>query len=243
MTAATAPDELLRGLASVLTSILERHGHDDHGHEHSSPARRHHEHGDQQGHDTATRNTRRVLLERDVLEKNDRAAGRNRGAFAGRGCWAINLVSARPAERPPCWSAPVRRTRRLPVCVIEGDQASLARRGSPIRARRRSRPADSTPARAATWTPRDSSGPSPRSSPHPAPCSSSRTSATSSAPRSSIWASTRRSCSPRSPKGTTSRSSTAHVPRGLPCCGPQQGRPAPARLLRRVPVRRTPPGR
>jgi hydrogenase nickel incorporation protein HypB len=91
-----------------------------HGHEHEH--RHGHEHGpDHVHHDT--HRSRRVLLERDVLEKNDRAAGRNRGSFAARRLLAINLVSAPGAGKTTLLERTVREA-GLPVCVIEGDQAT-----------------------------------------------------------------------------------------------------------------------
>jgi hydrogenase nickel incorporation protein HypB len=86
--------------------------HDEHGHHHA------HEHGHQHEHVP-----RRVRLERDVLEKNDRAAGRNRESFAARRLLAINLVSAPGAGKTTLLERTVRES-GLPVCVIEGDQAT-----------------------------------------------------------------------------------------------------------------------
>ncbi len=89
------------------------HGHQDgHGHQHG--------HGQAHEHDHVPR---RVRLERDVLEKNDRAAERNRGSFAARRLLALNLVSAPGAGKTTLLERTVRES-GLPVCVIEGDQAT-----------------------------------------------------------------------------------------------------------------------
>jgi hydrogenase nickel incorporation protein HypB len=93
----------------------------DHGHHHEHEHEHDHEHVHDQGHHAHS--SRRVLLERDVLEKNDRAAGRNRGAFAARRLLAINLVSAPGAGKTTLLERTVREA-DLPVCVIEGDQAT-----------------------------------------------------------------------------------------------------------------------
>jgi hydrogenase nickel incorporation protein HypB len=99
------------------------HLHDHEDHDHSD--HRHHNHaGGARG--------RRIRLERDILEKNDRAAERNRGYFAAREVLALNLVSAPGAGKTTLLERTVRES-GLPVSVIEGDQAT-ARDADRIRA-------------------------------------------------------------------------------------------------------------
>ena len=64
-----------------------------------------------------------VRIEQDLLAKNDRIAAANRRAFAGRGVFALNLVSSPGSGKTTllvrtieAWAA------RTPVAVIEGDQ-------------------------------------------------------------------------------------------------------------------------
>jgi hydrogenase nickel incorporation protein HypB len=105
------------------------HGHEHHDHEHhehSEPGHEHHRHDD----DGAR--GRLLRLERDVLEKNDRAAERNRGYFAAREVLALNLVSAPGSGKTTLLERTVRES-GLPICVIEGDQAT-ARDADRIRA-------------------------------------------------------------------------------------------------------------
>ena len=102
----------------------EHHQHPDH-HEHEHGEHRHHHHADGE-------RGRRIRLERDVLEKNDRAAERNRGYFAAREVLALNLVSAPGSGKTTLLERTVREA-GLPVCVIEGDQAT-ARDAERIRA-------------------------------------------------------------------------------------------------------------
>ena len=96
---------------SEVSHLLHEHEHE---HEHGHP----HDHVRHDAH-----RPRRVLLERDVLEKNDRAAGRNRDSFAARNLLAINLVSAPGAGKTTLLERTVRES-GLPICVIEGDQAT-----------------------------------------------------------------------------------------------------------------------
>src|SRR3984957_9480993 len=56
-----------------------------------------HAHVGEDGHDhhpPAARQARTILLERDVLAKNQLLAKRNRGWFAGREVFAVNLMSS-----------------------------------------------------------------------------------------------------------------------------------------------------
>ena len=79
------------------------HDHDHaHGHDHvHSHGHVHGEAGNGHGHShTAT-----VRLETDVLAKNNRLAERNRGWFAGRNIFALNLMSAPVPARRRFWNA------------------------------------------------------------------------------------------------------------------------------------------
>jgi len=84
----------------------------------------HHHHDD--GHVHAPDEGSRILkLEHAVLEKNDRYAAENRGFFAGRGVFAVNLWSAPGSGK----TSLIERTARdvgaeLGLAVIEGDLAT-----------------------------------------------------------------------------------------------------------------------
>ena len=91
------------------------HGAHDHGHPHeaSAPA-----HDDRSGH-------RLIALERDVLARNDHLAAHNRGWLAGRGVFAINLMSSPGAGKTALLEGTVRALAgRVRLEVIEGDQAT-----------------------------------------------------------------------------------------------------------------------
>src|SRR5712671_7375580 len=102
----------------------------EHEQDHEHPDREHHGHGHH--HHAEGERGRRIRLERDILEKNDRAAERNRGYFAAREVLAVNLVSAPGSGKTTLLERTVRES-ALPVCVIEGDQAT-ARDADRIRA-------------------------------------------------------------------------------------------------------------
>jgi hydrogenase nickel incorporation protein HypB len=86
-------------------------GEHDHGHEHEHEHEHHH------------REQRTISVERDVLEKNNRLAERNRGFFEGRGVLALNLVASPGAGKTTLLERTLREL-PLPSSVIEGDQAT-----------------------------------------------------------------------------------------------------------------------
>jgi hydrogenase nickel incorporation protein HypB len=64
-----------------------------------------------------------LRLERAVLARNDRLAGRNREWLAGRGVLALNLVSSPGAGKTTLLERMLRDLgREVPILVIEGDQ-------------------------------------------------------------------------------------------------------------------------
>jgi len=66
---------------------------------------------------------RLVQVERDILSANDEIARRNRAALAGRGIFALNLVSSPGSGKTSLLVETIARlSGRLSVAVIEGDQ-------------------------------------------------------------------------------------------------------------------------
>ncbi len=100
------------------------HEHDHHhdhapGHGHGD----HHDHplGHERGHEHAP--TRRVAVERDILEANDAFARDNRDWLVQRGILALNLVSSPGSGKTSLLVRTIEALRgRREVCVIEGDQ-------------------------------------------------------------------------------------------------------------------------
>ena len=131
------------GCGSDMVTIDGAHAHDhahdhphDHAHEHPHDhAHEHphdhshghsHEHGQDHGHD-APAHGRTVSLEQDLLAKNRLLAERNRGWFAGREVFAVNLMSSPGAGKTSILERTIVDLRdRLPICVLEGDQATTA---------------------------------------------------------------------------------------------------------------------
>jgi hydrogenase nickel incorporation protein HypB len=84
----------------------------------------HHHHHDQAA---STAHPRTVSLEQNVLAKNQLFAERNRGWFAGREVFAVNLMSSPGAGKTSILERTILELRDLlPVSVLEGDQATTA---------------------------------------------------------------------------------------------------------------------
>ncbi len=67
--------------------------------------------------------SRRLRIEQDILAKNDAYAARNRGGFARRGIFALNLVSSPGAGKTALLVRTIRALGdRFEISVIEGDQ-------------------------------------------------------------------------------------------------------------------------
>jgi hydrogenase nickel incorporation protein HypB len=66
---------------------------------------------------------RMVRIERDILDRNDVIARRNRAGLAQRGIFALNLVSSPGSGKTTLLVRTIERlSGRIPVAVIEGDQ-------------------------------------------------------------------------------------------------------------------------
>jgi hydrogenase nickel incorporation protein HypB len=66
---------------------------------------------------------RRIRIEEDILAKNDAIAVQNRGFFADRGVFALNLVSSPGSGKTTLLVRTVQQwAQRSPIAVIEGDQ-------------------------------------------------------------------------------------------------------------------------
>jgi len=95
------------------------HAHDGHEHPHAHPHA--HDHGHDHAHPPEAQ--RRIRVERDILEKNDRFAGENRLAFQAARTLALNLVSSPGAGKTSLLVRTLEKAMgRYPLAVIEGDQ-------------------------------------------------------------------------------------------------------------------------
>ncbi|MDR7303367.1 hydrogenase nickel incorporation protein HypB [Haloactinomyces albus] len=117
--------------------VAERGQGRDHGHGHAheqdheqdrAPA---HGHGHSHGHTQEAApaepgRTRTILLEQEVLAKNDLLAQRNRAWLAEREILALNLMSSPGSGKTTLLERTLREAgARIPVSVIEGDQETL----------------------------------------------------------------------------------------------------------------------
>ncbi|MGI9156591.1 MAG: hydrogenase nickel incorporation protein HypB [Marmoricola sp.] len=101
----------------VITDLDHRRDHNqNHNHDHAG--------GHEHPHEPPA--TRTVVLEQEVLAKNDLLAARNRGWFAGRGILALNLMSSPGAGKTTLLERTIRDlSGELALSVIEGDQETL----------------------------------------------------------------------------------------------------------------------
>jgi hydrogenase nickel incorporation protein HypB len=96
------------------THLHDHHEHHAHPHEHETGAGHVHAHG------------RTVLLEQELLARNNRLAERNRGWLAGRKILALNLVSSPGAGKTTLLERTIRDlANEFPLHVIEGDQETV----------------------------------------------------------------------------------------------------------------------
>jgi hydrogenase nickel incorporation protein HypB len=109
-------------------SIDDPHGHSHApgaggiGHDHAHGTDHDHAHGHAHSHGPAVST---LEIETRVLEKNDLLAARNRAWFAGREILALNLVSSPGAGKTTLLERTILdRKDRLPLYVVEGDQAT-----------------------------------------------------------------------------------------------------------------------
>lgn len=82
------------------------------------------EHAHEHTHDHDDDPKRTVIeVEKDVLERNDLLAERNRGYFEGREIFCINMMSSPGAGKTTLLEETIRRLKdKISICVIEGDQ-------------------------------------------------------------------------------------------------------------------------
>ena len=97
----------------------EHHDHEHHGHEHSGP-------GAQEHHDHASAASRTLVIEQEILAKNDLLAARNRGWFEGRAILAVNLMSSPGSGKTTLLERTIRDLDgQMELSVVEGDQETL----------------------------------------------------------------------------------------------------------------------
>jgi hydrogenase nickel incorporation protein HypB len=106
------------------------HGGDGHSHPHvhvHDPEKPHtHPHEQESGASHSHRHEKTVLLEQEILVRNNRLAERNRGWLAGRNILALNLMSSPGAGKTTLLERTIRDlAHEFPLHVIEGDQETV----------------------------------------------------------------------------------------------------------------------
>ncbi len=94
---------------------------EEHTHHHAGEEHHDHDHGHNHHHHEGT--SRKIMLEQDVLQKNNLLAERNRGYFEARNILALNFLSSPGSGKTSLLEKIIPLLQqRFPVAVIEGDQ-------------------------------------------------------------------------------------------------------------------------
>ncbi|MBE9483537.1 MAG: hydrogenase nickel incorporation protein HypB [Bacteroidetes bacterium] len=111
------------------------HEHDDenhshahtHTHSHNDGHEHHHHHEDDHGHHHHNHEVgREVVLEQDILHKNNLLAERNRGFFEARNIRAINMVSSPGSGKTTLLEKTITDMKGdIPFFIVEGDQQTM----------------------------------------------------------------------------------------------------------------------
>ncbi len=112
---------------SVTNLNLEKVASESQVHDHSRPHTHlhevNHEHNHNHSHKINQGHSPVLLLEKEILEKNNLLAARNRGWFDGRNILALNLMSSPGAGKTTLLERTIKDLKnKIPIHVIEGDQ-------------------------------------------------------------------------------------------------------------------------
>jgi hydrogenase nickel incorporation protein HypB len=100
----------------------EEHSHSHHNHDHSHP----HDHNHPHGHSHDHSDSRTVVVETDILAKNNLIAERNRGYFEAKNIFVLNLVSSPGSGKTTILEKTISSLKNQITCaVIEGDQQTM----------------------------------------------------------------------------------------------------------------------
>lgn len=102
-------------------------GDHSHDHEHSHGVEGSHHHGNGHHHhheqESKSENTKKISIETDILDRNNRLAAGNRALFSRHGVFALNLVSSPGSGKTTLLERTLRELSPTTRCaVIEGDQ-------------------------------------------------------------------------------------------------------------------------
>ena len=103
------------------------HDHDNHDHHHHDHEHEHHHHDhDHEHHNHTHDHGREIILEQDILQKNNLLAERNRGYFEARNIRAVNMVSSPGSGKTSILEKTILALGAdHPIFIIEGDQQTM----------------------------------------------------------------------------------------------------------------------
>lgn len=106
---------------------LQQHGHEHHHADHSHHHPHTHSHSNEHAHSHNGHSHRReILVEQDILSKNNLLAERNRGYFEAKNILALNLVSSPGSGKTSLLERTIKDLRaEMSFYVIEGDQQTM----------------------------------------------------------------------------------------------------------------------
>ena len=100
----------------ILKPGEEEHHHHHHNHDHDHA----HDHGHHHSHD------HQIMVEQDILQKNNLLAERNRGFFEGKAIKAINMVSSPGSGKTSLLEVTIKKLKgELDIYIVEGDQQTM----------------------------------------------------------------------------------------------------------------------
>lgn len=112
----------------------------EHHHHHHKDGKAHHHHDHEHNHDDKSSVRNKILIEEDILAKNNRLASFNRALFKDKGIFVLNLVSSPGSGKTTILETTLKELSRTKRCaVIEGDQQTdndaerIAATGVPVK--------------------------------------------------------------------------------------------------------------
>jgi hydrogenase nickel incorporation protein HypB len=102
------------------------HKHEDHEHKHEHEKEHDHKHDHLHKHDDGYTHSHEIILEQDIMQKNDKLAERNRGYFEAKNIFTLNLVSSPGSGKTSLLERTINELKKeIKFFVIEGDQQTM----------------------------------------------------------------------------------------------------------------------
>ena len=102
------------------------HGTHEHSHPHSHLGSRHHDHKHLEEYSHVHEHSKEIILEADIMQKNNLLAERNRGFFEAKKIFALNLVSSPGSGKTSILERTIKELKKEKnIFVIEGDQQTM----------------------------------------------------------------------------------------------------------------------